>query len=246
MVNFPSFTSAAELANEAQGLGIGLHVNVVHGPPVCSPERIPTLVSRDGCFPGPNEVLRRLTLGISSGVELDLELNGQLERFRAELGEPTHLDSHKHMHIFGELLPAFIRLAKKLETPRARCPSERLSLWPPSLAKGKAMVLTFFGTRARRAFRRSGIATTEHFAGALDSSSFTSAACRRIVDRLGFGATEMMCHPGYRSTEDHDVIPNVAITQHREEQMLTLLDGSLKEHILENDIQLIHYGQLKD
>jgi predicted glycoside hydrolase/deacetylase ChbG (UPF0249 family) len=244
MVNFPGFTRAAEMAKDTQDLGVGLHVNIVHGPPICDPSKVPTLVNKGGCFPGSREVLRRLMLGISSKKEIDLELNSQLELFRAELGEPTHLDSHKHMHIFGVLLPSFIEVAEKLKTPRARCPSERLSLWPPSVVKGKAAVLTYFGARARKAFCASGIATTDHFAGALDSSSFTSAACRRIVDRLGVGTTELMCHPGYRSTEDHDLIPNVAITQHREEQMVTLLDGSLKEYILENDIRLIHYGQL--
>lgn len=244
MVNFPAFSDAAGMSRDTPELGVGLHINVVHGPPACKPSDIPTLVDSSGAFPGPNQALRRLLLGTVSTRELDLELNCQLRRFREEFGEPTHLDSHKHMHIFGALVPALTRLSRKLEVPRVRCPIERISMLPPSMTKLKSLILTCFGTRARRSFLEAGISTTEHFAGALESHSLTSSTCHSIVDGLQAGTTELMCHPGYLSDDDHDVIPGVAATQYREGQMQMLLDPSLKEHIIKQGVKLIHFGQL--
>ncbi len=245
MVNFPAFKDAAKMATDLPELGVGLHLNIVHGPPISNPSAIPTLVNASGDFPGTEVVLRRLMLGRVSESDIELELSNQLELFRSEIGEPTHLDSHKHLHVFGSFLPAFIKIAGNLRIPRARCPSENIALRPPSPAWIKSLILSFLGSRAKSVFHNKGVLTPDHFEGGTDGHRFTADVCRRIVDRLEDGVTELMCHPGYRSKNDHDVIPDVAVTKYRERHLRTLLDPSLKAYILERGINLIHFGKLE-
>lgn len=245
MVTFPAFAEAAELARTVPALGVGLHLNVVHGPPVSDPSTVPSLLGRDGWFPGAGVMARRLLGGQIVASELDRELSAQLDRYRAVMGEPTHVDSHKHMHAFGSFVPAVIRLALKLRSPRARCPRERVPL--PALCSPtgrKAAVLTLFAGRLRRALREAGVAFPEHFTGTVLSHDLTPATLGRLLGRLGPGTTELMCHPGLPSPDDHAVVAGVACTPYRPLQAAALQDASVRRRLEDSGARLCHYGQL--
>lgn len=245
MVNFPMFGHAAELARALPKLGVGLHLNVVHGRPLLPASRVASLLGPDGLFPGPDAMLRRLLCGRVAARELDAELSAQLDRFRETLGEPTHVDSHKHMHAFGAFVPAVVRLALKLRVPRARCPGERGSLRHLFSGTGrKAVILGVFSRRLARALREACVLFPDRFCGTLQSRGLTPAALCSLIDGLGAGTTELMCHPGLPSADDHAVVPGVAATAFRGEQTQTLQSPEVKRRIADRKIRLCHYGQL--
>jgi chitin disaccharide deacetylase len=206
---------------------------------------VPSLLAPDGRFPGAALAARRLLSGRIAADELDRELDAQLARFRAVLGEPTHVDSHKHMHVFGRFVPAVVRMAGQLAVPRARCPREKVPLRRLCTPLGlKAAVLHQFAGRLRRALRQAGVAFPGHFTGTVQSHSLTSAALCRLIDGLGPGITELMCHPGNLSPDDHAVVANVACTPYRAPQVEALRDASVRRRLEENRVVLCHYGQL--
>ena len=239
LVNFPAHADAAERSRACPGLGVGLHLNIVHGPPVSDPGRIPSLLGSDGAFPGPASVLRRLLLGRIKPGELEVELKAQLSSFRRVAGEPTHLDSHKHLHVFGCFTDAVASIAGEMRTPRARCPLPLLSprAW-------KSRLLFRAGRRTARIFTKHGLRFPDALVGEGGISSLQVSTLCRMLEQLPDGVTELMCHPGYHSTDEHDVVSNVAVTATRQSDLDMLMDAELRSFISEQGVECIHYGGL--
>lgn len=246
LANFPAFADAVRLAGETPTLGVGLHLNLVHGPPLCPPARIPSLVDHTGRFPGAATFLRRLLLGRVRPTDMDQELRAQYERFHAHLGAPTHLDSHKHMHAFGGFRLAALRLAGALPHPRLRCPEEPIPGvgTVPFAIRAKAWLLARAARRLRAQAHESGVSTNEQFRGLALARAFTVPTFVALLAALVPGSTEIMCHPGYASDDQHAVIPNVSITNTREQELRVLCDPALRAAVTANAITLVHYGQL--
>ena len=79
MVRWPSASGAAEYALSHPALGVGLHVDLGEWE-LC-----------DGEW--------RAVYEVAGGSDVDREVRGQLDRFRELVGrDPTHLDSHQHVH----------------------------------------------------------------------------------------------------------------------------------------------------
>ena len=103
MVNTPGTVEAVGLAEANQGLGVGLHFNLTEGRPLTD---VPSLVDAQGNFLLRGSLLRRSALGRIDPAEVAGELEAQLDRF-SELGlNPTHLDSHEHVHMAPPLFRA--------------------------------------------------------------------------------------------------------------------------------------------
>ena len=106
MVNMDGSEHAAGLAHAAPRLGVGLHFNLTLGRPVSSPEAVPSLVDRSGRFLTRGALLRRWATGRLDASNVRTELHAQLARMRAWGVEPTHFDSHQHVHA----IPAVFRV----------------------------------------------------------------------------------------------------------------------------------------
>ncbi|MEO8671113.1 MAG: ChbG/HpnK family deacetylase [Tahibacter sp.] len=117
LVNGEASTAAARLAQCHPGLGVGLHFNLTLGRPSSAPDRVSSLLTRDGLFPHRNELARRLLLGRIRRDELARELAAQLAAF-ANLGLiPTHLDSHQHVHGFPPVFDALAEVCVERSLP---------------------------------------------------------------------------------------------------------------------------------
>ncbi|RJQ45728.1 MAG: ChbG/HpnK family deacetylase, partial [Gaiellales bacterium] len=94
---------AAVLAVEHPRLGVGVHLNLTSGRPVLPADRVPSLVDRAGLFPGRSRALLWLTTGRTRTAHLEAEIAAQIERCRSLGVEPTHVDSHHHLHAHPRL-----------------------------------------------------------------------------------------------------------------------------------------------
>ena len=114
MVNLPGLARTRDLAREAPGLGLGLHVNLTLGVPVLSSTTVPSLVDANGRFVRDRD--RVGEVGVPS--ELRDEVAAQARQFEAVFGRhPTHLDTHYHMHRLPRVLEAVLDVAAELRVP---------------------------------------------------------------------------------------------------------------------------------
>ena len=104
--NSPAFHEAASLAQPYANRGVlrvCLHLNLVEGPSITDPKRIPLLVNERGMFD--NDFVGLLKLGITNKCEafnqLVIECRSQIQRFLLAFPDQQlsfQLDSHQHVH----------------------------------------------------------------------------------------------------------------------------------------------------
>src|SRR6266849_8648084 len=114
LANGEAFAEAVELARDAGGLGVGVHLNLNDGPPIAQRESMPSLVNDSGEFEGgPDGLLLKIATRGLSMREVALEWSAQISKVRDAGIEPTHLDGHKHVHMLPGLFEITLRLAKR-------------------------------------------------------------------------------------------------------------------------------------
>jgi predicted glycoside hydrolase/deacetylase ChbG (UPF0249 family) len=205
MANLPAAEEALALWHQADSMGLGMHLNLTAGPPVCSVEQVPSLVRPDGRFWVLGELLRRLTSGAARAAELERELHAQVERALAGGARLDHLDSHHHVHIHPRLARLVIRLAKYYGIPAVRAPSEGFIPLryqrPRPRDAARVLAISVCGWAFGRLAQRSGLRTAEHFRGIAMGTGFALPTLLRELTRLPGGLTELMVHPGYVDAE---------------------------------------------
>lgn len=138
MANAPAAGAAAELAGAHPALGVGLHFNLTWGSALADPSLVPALVDGAGRFHGREMLARRAMTGQLPQTQVATELAAQWQRL-LELGiQPTHVDSHQHVHAFA---PVFSAVAR-------HCSAVRLPMRVPWVANDSHASLA---RRARRA-----------------------------------------------------------------------------------------------
>lgn len=116
MANAPMFDKACALAR-AHGLTrrIGVHLCLDEGPPL-SPEMRPYVDSEGHlCV---RRSLKPLSAGVSRAIES--ELTAQIQRVIAAGIQPTHLDSHRHIHTTFRIGRLVVRLARRFDIAYVR------------------------------------------------------------------------------------------------------------------------------
>lgn len=168
MVGFPAAAEAASELRSHPALGVGLHVTLTGARPTLAPESVATLVDRSGRFPPRPEGILDPDPG-----ELRREIRNQLAIFHDLVGRaPTHLDSHHHSHRRPAVLEALVEIARERRLPvRSSSPAVAARLAEARIASTDAFVERFFDADARL------------------------EVLLAILDQLGAGSTELMCHP---------------------------------------------------
>ncbi len=152
---------------------VGLHLQLTGGVP-CLPARdVPSLVGPDGAFPR-----KKTAVGKVDPDEVRREWRAQLARLRSLGIEPSHLDSHHHIHERPDVFPVFVELARELGLPaRALSQDSRRALSRAGVPHTDACVTRWFGENL----------TANGFL------SLVTAAFEAIGDA---GTVEVMTHPG--------------------------------------------------
>lgn len=121
MVNMPAAPHAYEIAKSTPTLGVGVHITLTGGRPLCA--EVPSLTGPDGRFLGYTELAQN-----ARPADLEREIAMQVEAFLASGLRPTHLDSHHHVHMHIPAVGAVVRrVAAELGVPvRATAGAPRL------------------------------------------------------------------------------------------------------------------------
>jgi len=252
MSNGDSFEDAIEMAHDNPGLGVGCHLAVVGGRPVAPVSEVSSLVDPGGKLPSTlTKLMIKLARGSVPTDELVREFCAQiqLEIFAGIV--PSHLDTHKHSHIHPRVLEALARAAGEFGIKCIRNPFERiLSLKRPSrlspLAYMKQWVLSAAISPGEIGFkeitRRYGLKTPDRFFGVKLTGMLDSTAIRSIMESLGEGTAELMCHPG--EYDDDLERAHTRLKGERQRELEALCDPDLRPLAERLGIELINYREL--
>ena len=117
---------AIEIARSTPTLGVGCHVVLVDGEPVRPRDQIPTLIDpRTGIFRiSLAAFLARLFTGRIRAAEIQAEAAAQIRLLLARGLHLTHIDTHKHTHMFPAVLRPVLRAARAAGIRAVRNPFE--------------------------------------------------------------------------------------------------------------------------
>jgi predicted glycoside hydrolase/deacetylase ChbG (UPF0249 family) len=208
MAAAPAFRSAAHAAFVEPSLSVGCHIVLVDGSPVLHPSEIPTLVGPDGRFrPTLGAFLGDLVRGRIRENDMEREAAAQIRRIIAAGITPSHLDTHKHTHMFPRVLQAILRAARATQVHAIRNPFEpewaiRVTRHAPWTRRMQVRLLRL---RLRRHFlhaiRRVGFRTTDGALGVLATGTLEPSTLEALLAAMPAGTWELVCHPGYPDAE---------------------------------------------
>ncbi len=253
MATGPAFEDAVAIALRNPGLGIGCHLVFVDGVPVSHPESIPTLLGADGkgFRPSLADFALSALRGAIQPIDLAREAQAQIQKLQRAGIDVTHIDSHKHTHLFPPVAAAILHAAGRSGIHAFRYPfepawSRALTRSAPPLRRLQQSALGLFEPRFRALLDpRSSEPTTQGTLGIAATGTLTAPLLRTLFAELNSqpaGLYELCCHPGY-----HDAALDQQTTRlrhSREIERLALLEVLPELSRAAGSPALIHYGNL--
>jgi len=199
---------AIELARATPSLGVGCHIVLVDGEPVLPPTKIPSLVDpRTGQFlPSLTAFLLRLFTGRIRAGEIEAEAAAQIAHLRDRGVRLTHIDTHKHAHIFSAVLRPVLRAAGAAGIRAVRHPFE--PEWALRAAIGASLArvvqvaaLGPLSPRSRKIISQEGFVTSDGTIAMAGTGSLDAATLRSLLRQLPAGTWELVTHPGYNDAD---------------------------------------------
>ena len=251
MANGKAFAEATDLAQRTPGLSIGCHVVLIDGEPVLPPDQIPTLTSSLRFRDGLKQFAARSLAGRMSAEEIAAEAAAQIREIQSTGISVSHVDTHKHTHVFPQILRPLLKAAADCGVRAVRNPfgprfplrSSELLARPKLWTRyAEVQILRRFAGKFREAVARAGFATPDgtlgiEVTGTLDETLFLAIA-RSIPD----GTWEFVCHPGYN---DADLLAaNTRLRASRETELHVLTLPAAREILAREGVELISYREL--
>lgn len=250
MANAKATAEAMDLAKAQPSLKIGCHVVLIDGNPLSA--NLPSLTNGSSRF---RSSLKRFAFDAVgkkiAADEIEREAETQLRKIQAGGLTISHVDSHKHTHMFPQILRPVLRAAKTCGIRAVRNPFEPLRTWPTGMVLGNpglwmrsSAVLAFqmFAAEFRKALKENGMVSTDGTVGIAATGMMDQKILSRILGALPEGNWELVCHPGY---SDADLqASGTRLTQSREIELSALTSAETKEIIVRRKIQLISYADL--
>ena len=204
MAAAPACAEAVAMAQAHPSLGVGCHVVLVDGEPVAPPETIATLLDPTSARPAFHSTLggflRALLLGRIDPMHIEREAAAQIARLRTLGIQSTHIDTHKHTHMFARVLRPVLRAAQNHGVHAIRNPFEpawsvQATPQAPLARRAEVHLLRSLRTRFLRAVRAASLRTPEGSLGVLATGTLDAPALRAILARVPAGTWELVCHP---------------------------------------------------
>lgn len=214
MANAPATGDAIALAQQTPSLGVGCHIVLVDGDPLLSTQReIPTLGDPI------TGKLRQTLINFLAGTyrywparhprmagEIEAETAAQIAKLQQAGLKLTHIDTHKHTHMFPTVLRPVLRAARAAGIRAVRNPFEpawsvRATTGAPWIRRMKVSLLRRLEPAFRRIVAEEGFSTTDGAIGVLATGTLDSTTLDSLLQRLPPGTWELVTHPGYNDAD---------------------------------------------
>jgi hopanoid biosynthesis associated protein HpnK len=239
-------SEAVNLALLTPTLGVGCHIVLADGEPVLAPREIPTLVDqKTGRFPQTlSAFLSRLFTGRIATEEIEAEATAQIDLLKSQGLKLTHVDSHKHTHMFPAVLRPVLRAARAAGIRAVRNPFE--PAWAVHATAGAKLARCFevsllrkMESYCRNIIAQAGFATTEGTIAVVGTGVMTAATVRSLLSAMPGGTWELVTHPGYNDADLAKVRTRLRASRDAERQALLAI-GEFPQ------IELTSFGGLED
>jgi predicted glycoside hydrolase/deacetylase ChbG (UPF0249 family) len=232
MANASATEEAVEMALSTPSLSVGCHVVLVDGDPALDRSRVPTLIDpRTGNFHSKlGAFLKLLLTGRIRAAEIEAEAAAQIALLRAKGVVLTHIDTHKHTHMFPAVLRPVLRAARAAGIRAVRNPFEpkwSVNATPgaPSLRRMEVGLLRNLEPAFRRIVAQEDFATTDGAVGVLATGTLDCRTVASLLRNLPPGRWELVSHPGYNDADLAQAKTRLLASRETErEALLTLKD----------------------
>jgi hopanoid biosynthesis associated protein HpnK len=252
MARSAEFDDAVRLAQSAPALGVGCHVVLVEGSALLPAREISSLIVNETGQASFRPSWRGFALAALSGrlaaKEIEAEATAQIRRLQQAGIAVTHVDTHKHAHIFPQVLRPLIRAAKACGVRAVRNPFEpvRLSLLGQNFHLmqrwlGTGMLNAFAGS-FRRTVRDSGMISPDGALGVVATGQWDASLLRFVIEHVPQGTWELVCHPGYDDAQLRGLPTRLRESRQKELQLLT--SPETLSLLARHDIRLVSYREL--
>jgi predicted glycoside hydrolase/deacetylase ChbG (UPF0249 family) len=238
MMNMPGIEAELERAlKETPRLGLGVHLVLTSGSPLLPAAKVSSITAGKNRFPSNKEFTA--ILGRIDADEAAAEWETQIQKFVRAVGRnPDHLDSHHHSSYLTEgLFGKMLSLAKKYQCSIRSIREGRNGAYGGVSKELSDSIAAFYPGM----MRRFPTAIPDHFISSFYDETATAEQLPKILEGLEAGVSELMCHPGYA---DDPLIEGSVYNRPRERELQVLTSPPIREQIMRQGIQLIHFGDL--
>jgi len=225
MVAADAAADAIRRARRLPSLRVGLHLVLVDGTPLLSPERLPDLVDATGRL---RMDLARLGLDIcarpSVRAQLRAEIEAQFRAYQATGLALDHVNAHKHFHLHPAVANEIIAIGRCYGMLGLRVPREPAGVLA-EVESGTKRGLGYIGLWTKllaRRVRRAGLRSPDCVFGLAWSGAMSAARLAGLIRHLPAGSTEVYLHPATR-----DRFKNCAHGYRYADELAALIDPNV-------------------
>jgi hopanoid biosynthesis associated protein HpnK len=265
MATGPAFEDAVRLARQTPSLSVGCHVVLIDGEPVLDLAQLPTITTEKAN--GENSAITqnrsarfrdglasfavRAFLGRISMEEIEAETTAQIRKIQAAGIHVSHVDSHKHTHLFPAVMRPVMRAAQACGVQAIRNPFgprkplksaqllARPSLWT---RYAEVRISRTLSGKFRGAAERMSLATPDGTLGVEVTGTLDHTLFRAIAEIIPEGTWEFVCHPGYNDADLQRA--RTRLRESRETELAVLTMPEARTLLARQGISLISYRDL--
>jgi len=251
MANGSAFGEAVELAQSSLRWSVGCHVVLVDGEPLIDPGRLSSLVARNNSQHFHNSLAAfaaRAVLRQLDPDQIEAEVTAQIRKLQSKNIAVSHIDTHKHTHIFPIILEGLLRAARTCGVTAIRNPFDVIAADFVRAEKGlwkryaQARTLRGLAGHFRRSVARAGLRTPDGTLGIVVTGRLDTQVFHAIAETMPEGTWEFVCHPGYL---DADLCSTATrLRESRERELAVLTSPDSRAALARRGIELISYREL--
>jgi hopanoid biosynthesis associated protein HpnK len=251
MANGSAFAEAVQLARTVPKLSVGCHVVLTDGVPVLDTAQLPSLTANSHFRDGMRSFAARAIAGRMDADEITTETAAQIRKLQSAGIAVSHVDTHKHTHLFPKILHPLLRAAAACGVRAVRNPfGPRLPLQSSHLLARPGLwtryaelrVLGRFAAKFREAVDREGFTTPDGTLGIVVTGALDETLFYAIARSIPEGTWEFVCHPGYNDADLQ--AGKTRLRQSREIELRVLTLPAAREVLAQQGIELISYREL--
>jgi hopanoid biosynthesis associated protein HpnK len=248
MANGAAFGEAVELAKSLPQLSVGCHVVLTDGTPVLNADDLPSITTDSHFRNGMMTFALRAIAGSMDAGEITAETAAQIRKIQSAGIPVSHLDTHKHTHLFPKILRPVLKAAAGCGVRAIRNPfgprrplrstelSQRHASWT---RRTEVRILGSFANKFCEAVDREGFLTPDGTLGIIVTGVLDESLFHAIASTIPDGTWEFVCHPGYNDGDLRQA--NTRLRESRETELRVLTLPAARELLSKEGIQLISY-----
>jgi len=250
MANSQAFQDAVDLAKAEPQLKVGCHIVLIDGEPLCGGLNSLTKDASKFRSSIKDFAIAAVRKRIAPD-EIQREAEAQIRKTQSAGIAVTHVDTHKHTHLFPHVLRPVLKAAKACGVGAVRNPFEPPRTWPrhlmaiPSLWMRVIQValLQKFAASFRKIVLEENMLTTDGTIGVSATGNLDQKLLNEITQALPAGTWELVCHPGYLDADLETA--GTRLLHSRQVELAALTSEETKQNLTERGIQPISYADLQ-